>query len=170
MKKREIMAVRPEGSFRRRVRRDRRQGGPLRIDLRAGKGPLNSLGHHPVAGVEPGFDDPKLAFSTSGFHGFVLDDIVRADHENIAAFLVRPDRIVSGQQCLVLMPDRDPNPHEKARQQQVILVVEDGARHQRASRRVQLWRGIVEMSLVRIALLILQPNLDRDARDPRKVR
>src|SRR5271163_4119489 len=80
MKKREVMPVCPESLFRRRVRRGRRRGGPLRIDLGAGKGPLNPLGHRPVAGVESGFDDPKLAFSTSGFHGFALDYIVRANH------------------------------------------------------------------------------------------
>src|SRR5271155_359753 len=111
MKKREIMAVCPEGSFRRRVRRDRRRGGPLRIDLGAGKGPLNPLGHHPVARVESGFDDPKLAFSISGLHDFALDDIVRADHQHIAAFLVRPDRIVPRQQRLVETRYREPNPH-----------------------------------------------------------
>src|ERR1700727_425340 len=64
MKKREIMAVRPEGSFGRRVRRGR--GGPLRIDLGPGEGSLNPLGHNPVGWVESGFDNPKLAVSISG--------------------------------------------------------------------------------------------------------
>src|ERR1700677_5009613 len=66
MKKREIIAVRPEGSFGRRVRRGcggRRRRGPLRIDLGPREGSLNPLGHHPVAGVESGFDNPKLAVS-----------------------------------------------------------------------------------------------------------
>ena len=34
--------------------------GALRIDLGAGKGALDPFGHDPVAGIEPGFDDPQL--------------------------------------------------------------------------------------------------------------
>src|ERR1700691_741211 len=63
MKKREIMMVPRDFSFRRRagvarldgVRRiagDRRQVGLLRFDLGAGKGPLNTFGHDPVVWIE----------------------------------------------------------------------------------------------------------------------
>src|SRR5262245_48184422 len=107
MKKREIMPVRPRRSFGRwvrRDRRDRRQLGSLRSDLGARNGPLNPLGHHPIAGVKPGFDDPKLAYLLSGFNDSALNDIVRAGHQDIAAFLARSDRIVSRQQRLLLKP------------------------------------------------------------------
>jgi hypothetical protein len=32
----------------------------LRIDLGAGKGPLNAFDHDPVTLIETGFDDPEL--------------------------------------------------------------------------------------------------------------
>ncbi len=80
--------------------------------------------HHPVAGVETGFDDPKLTLTVSGFHDLALNDVVRADHQHISALLARPDRVVSRQYSLVQMADRRPNAREQAWQQPLILVVE----------------------------------------------
>src|ERR1700739_4946887 len=123
MKKREIMPVRSKCSFGRRVRqvrRDRRQLRPLRSDLCAWNGPLNPLGHHPIGGAKPRLDDPKLAYLLSGFHDSALNDIVRADHQDIAAFLAHPDRIVSRQQRLLLILDWRPHPHEHTRQKHLI--------------------------------------------------
>jgi hypothetical protein len=138
--------------------------GSLRFDLGAGKGLLNAFDHDPVTRIETGFDDHELALLLSGFDDFARNDIVRADHQHIAALLARPDRVVSRQQRLVLMPDRSPDAHEKARQQRVVLVVEDTRAPPRYRSRGRLRRDVVEMSFVRIAFLILQPDLDRDAR------
>src|SRR5271154_3786877 len=112
MKKREIMAVRPEGSFGRRVRWGRRRRGPLRIDLGSGESALNPLGHHPVLGIEPGFDDPELAIPVAGFHDSPLNDVVRADYQDIAPLLARPDRVVRRQHRVVQTPHRGPHAHE----------------------------------------------------------
>ena len=65
---------------------------------------------------------------------------------------------------------RRPHPHEHTRQKHMVFVLEQGAQRQRASRRVDLRRDIVEMSFVRIALLTLQADLDRDARNAGQVR
>src|SRR3984885_9955746 len=175
MKKREIMPARPEGSLRRRIGgarlagvcrlgRGRRQGDSLRIDLGPGKSALSAFGHHPVAGVESGLDDPKLALPRPSLHNSALDNIVGVDDQDVAAFLAGPKRIVSGQQRLVLLRDGRPHPHEQARQQRGILVLKQGARRQRAAGKVDLGRGVVEMSLVRIAVFAGEPDLDRDVR------
>ena len=48
-------------------------------------------------------------------------------------------------------------------QQRLVLVVEHRAHEQRAGRLVDLRRGVVHVARVRIAVLALQPDLDRDA-------
>src|SRR5580704_12529463 len=68
------------------------------------------------------------------------------------------------------MADRSAHAHEKARQQHIILVIEYRTRGDRAGRGVELRREIVEMPLVRIAFLILETDLDRDARNVSQVR
>src|ERR1700733_4147766 len=108
MKKREIIFVPRDGSFRRRfgrarpralwrIVRGRRQLGSLRFDLVARKGPLRAFGHDPIAGIEPGFNDTKLPLLLSEFDGLAPNDVVCADHEHVAAFLAGPDRIVARQ-------------------------------------------------------------------------
>ncbi len=146
------------------------QLGSLRLDLGAGKGLLNAFGHDPITWIETGIDDHELPLPLSGFDDFALNDIVRADHQHVAPFLARPDRVISRQQRLVEMPDRSLDAHEKARQQRIILIIEYRAHGDRASRGVDLRRDVVEMSFVRIALLILETDLDRDARKVRQVR
>src|SRR6202522_3819960 len=114
IKKREIMRVLRGASSRRLVgivclggvrwiSADRRQYGSLRFDLCAGKGPLNAFGHDPVAGIESGYDDPKLTLLLSGFDDFALNYVVGADHRHVATLLARSNRVVSRQQRLVLM-------------------------------------------------------------------
>jgi hypothetical protein len=81
---------------------------------------------------------------------FALNDVVRVDHKHVAPLLARPDRVILRQQRLVLLRNRYPDAHEEARDQHLILILE-----QRARRGVELRRDIVEISLVRMTLLIL---------------
>src|SRR5579863_5183021 len=133
MKKREIMTV-PRvlsvrcrfGSARLGVVRSagirRLQHGSLRLDLGAGKGLLNSFGHHPVGWTETGFDDHKLPLRLSGFDDLALNDIVRTDDQHVAALLARADGVTSRQQRLVLMANRPADADEKARHQRMIVI------------------------------------------------
>src|SRR3984957_8930522 len=179
MKKREIMPVCLENSFRRWsgdarlggvgwIGRSRRQVDFLRIDLGAGKGGMKAFDPPQVTGIEPGYDDPKSSLALSNFHDLAPNNIVRTDHQDIFALLTRPDRIIPHQQSCVLLRDRRANPREQARQHGLVLVVEHGAHQKGAGRRVHLRRGVVHMPLVRIALLALQTDFDRNARQVRR--
>jgi hypothetical protein len=106
----------------------------------------------------------------AGFDDFALNDIVCANDQYVASLLARSDRLIARQQRLVLMRHRHPDAHEETGQQRAILVLEHRAHRQRASRRVELRRGVVEMTFVRIALFVLQADLDWNARNGVQVR
>ncbi len=145
------------------MRRDGRERGPLGLHLRAGEGALKPVGHHPIAGIESGFDDPQLTLAVAGLDHLALNDIVGADNQHIRAFLAGPDGVVRRQERVAELTDRRANAGEQPRQQLMVLVVEYGANKQGAGRLVDLRRRVVHVTLVRIAVLPLQPDLDRDA-------
>ena len=113
----------------------------------------------------------ELPLPLSGFDDFALNDVVRADHQHVAPFLARPDRVISRQQRLVLMPDRVPGRARRGPGSSALSLLSNTARTAtRAGRGVDLRRDVVEMSFVRIAVLILQADLDRDGRKVLQVR
>src|SRR3984885_4588291 len=166
IKKREIMGVYPPPSFRRiRCGRFRwfgcRGGGVvffgggfaeldlLRIDLGAGECALNAFRHHPVAGIDSGFDDPVGALAVARRDDFALDDVVLPDDKQIASLLARSEPHVRHENRLVQFLDRRPYADEQTGQQPTLLVVEDRTGFERAGRGVDLGRRIVHVAQVR---------------------
>ena len=179
MKKREIMPARPaELHFGRRVGRGRPSGWArrrsgsaaadvswlsLRIDLGAGKGALNALGHHPVVRARARFDDPQLPVALAGLDDLALDDVVRADHQHVAALpgSSRSRRCASAAPCPAARSACAPARTGPAEARRSLLSNRARAVSVPVGE-VDLRRGVVHMALVRIALLALQPDLDRD--------
>src|SRR4029077_14781928 len=185
IKKREIMGAYPPPSLRRiRCGRLRWFGcrgrgavlisggfaelGLLRIDLGAGERALNAFRHHPVAGIDSGFNDPVGALAVARLDDFALDDIVLPDHQQIAALLARPERHIGHENRLIEFLDRRPDADEQTGQQPARLVVEDRADFKRAGRRVHLRRSVVHMAFVWKTAFTLQPDLDWDRGEVRR--
>src|ERR1700722_14229094 len=165
IKKREIMGAYPPPSLR-RIRGGRLRwfgcrgrgavlisGGfaeldLLRIDLGAGERALNAFRHHPVAGIDSGFDDPVGTLAVARLDDFALDDVVLPDHQQIAALLARPERHIGHENRFIEFLDRRPDADEQTGQQPARLVVEDRADFKRAGRRVNLRRSVVHMAFV----------------------
>src|SRR3984957_19905623 len=193
MKKREIMGVTPPPSLRRihrgwfcRIRRGRLRrlgcsgrravliGGrlvELRLlwrDLGAWERALDAFRHHPLAGIEPGLDDPVRALALARLDDFALDDIVLAHHQQIAALLARPKRHIRHKNRLGQFLDRRPDPDEQAWQQPSLLVVEDRTGLERAGRGVDLGRRVIHVAQVRKAIFTLEPDFDWDGGEIRR--
>src|ERR1700733_2680968 len=193
MKKREIMGVFPAPSLRRlrrswfcRIRRGRLRrlgwrgrravlisGGFVKFcllwrDLGAGDRSLDPFRHHPVAGIDPRFDDPVGALPVARLDDFALDDVVLPDDKQIAPLLARSERHVRHENRLVQFLDRRPYADEQSGQQPTLLVVEDRTGFERAGRGVDLGRRIVHVTQVGKTFFTLQPDLDWDRGEIRR--
>ncbi len=115
-----------------------------------------------VIGVHALFDDAQIADLLAKLDFALLDHVVLVDDEHVASALVAADDAIRHEQRVGLGSPRHAHAHEISRQQRAVGVRQHAAHQQRAGRRGDARRGVVERSLVRIARLALQADLDRD--------
>ena len=134
----------------------------LRLDLLAGHGRQQAGDDDAVFRLDAGCDHPQFADQLADLDRALLDDVVLAGDEHIAPALVAADGAIRNQQHVRLFDKRHADADEIARQQLPVGVGQDGADGERAGRRSDGRRRIVERPLVRIAGLVLQADFDGD--------
>src|SRR5215813_3196437 len=100
----------------------------------------------PVASLSP---------SCRGCHFLLvgLDRVVLAKYKQVLADLARTDGRVGNQQSIVELLPRNAHTDEQAGHETQVLVLEDGARFERAGRRIDIGSDVVQVSHMRIAVL-----------------
>src|SRR5262249_38836226 len=92
----------------------------------------------------------------------LLDDVAAADREDIAAGLIAADCGGRHQQCRDVTLQRYAHADEAARQQRMSLILEYSADRDRSGRIVDQWRDVIDLAAMRIAVLGVEPDIDRD--------
>src|SRR6516225_6445191 len=163
MKNLEIMPRAPARSRLEVGRRRRLDLGLLRGDLPPRDGALRIGDHDPVVLRKPLGDRAQASEELTDLDIALLDLVILVDHQEISAELTGADRGVWHQKRFPRLPDqRHPDTGEEAGNEPAILVVEDAAHQQRASRGIDLRCRIVEVALMRVALLDRQTDLAGD--------
>ena len=117
-----------------------------------------------VVRLQPILDHAERAVDLADLHLALLDHVVAGYHQHVAPALVAAERGVGHQQRVLLLFQRHADTDEIAGQQHAVGIGDDAAHHQRPGRLVDGRRGVIEIALVRIAVLGLQADLDRQPR------
>ena len=120
--------------------------------------------HHAVVGLQPFLDHAERAVELPGRTLRCSTDVVLVHDQHVAAALVAALRSVGHEYSVLLLLDGHPDAHEEAGQQHAVGIGDDAAHGERTGRLVDGGRGVVEIALVRIAVLGLQADLHRKPR------
>ena len=134
------------------------------IDLLARHRIQDAGDDHALVAAQSTFDHAHVAEGLAELYPPLLDHVIGVDREHVAARLIAAHGHFRHQQP-GLGPLGHPHPNEIPRQQDVVGILEDAAHLERAGRLVDVGRRVVDHAFVRISVLGLQADLDRNLVD-----